>query len=227
MLLCVRSLIEHRAFAVWLPKEVGVSLDALASEVQAANPLPRNAVKVEDSLAKFLAAQAKASKEQQRSWVMVEGGGVRTARPNLGRIVEEAFPEDDRFHTLYALSSAAMHGRSGRGSDLMLGGENRAMQTRRIGLLVLERICGRDEEMDHLSAALVQSVRLGHTADFGGTSAAATMSWPKKRSASWTGRSYQASTIQVRAPRRAPFASVPILNFSQRPMLCLNNWESM
>ena len=29
-LLCVRSLIEHRALAAWLPQEVGVSLDTLA-----------------------------------------------------------------------------------------------------------------------------------------------------------------------------------------------------
>jgi hypothetical protein len=32
-LLCVRSLIEHRALAVWLPNQVGASLDAVAAQV--------------------------------------------------------------------------------------------------------------------------------------------------------------------------------------------------
>jgi hypothetical protein len=174
ILLCVRSLIEHRALAVWLPQKVGVSLDVLASEGEAGKPLPQNAAGVEVSLAKFLAAQAKDSKEQQRSWVMNERGGVRTVWLNAGKIVEVAFPVDDRFRTLYALASAAIHGRSGRGIELMLDAAGAATHERRIGLLVLERLCGRDEEMDHLSAAFVQSVRLEHAAAFGGTSAAAT-----------------------------------------------------
>jgi hypothetical protein len=173
-LLCVRSLIEHRALAVWVPQKLGISLDALAGDLRAATPLPEIAADVEQPLANFLAAQAKGSKEEHRSWVTVEHGGVRTAWLNLSKIVETAFPVDDRFRTLYALASAAMHGRYGRGRDLMLNSAEVATQARLVGLLVLERLCNRDEEMDHFSAALAQSMRLEHAAAFGGTSAATT-----------------------------------------------------
>ncbi len=172
--LCVRSLIEHRALVVWLPQEVGVSLDAMAGELRAATHLPESATDVELPLAKFLVAQAKGSKEEQRSWAMSERGGIRTAWLNLSNIVEAAFPADDRFRTLYALASAAMHGRSERGIDLILNSRKLTTRARRIGLLALERLCDRSEEMDHLAAALIQSTRLDHAANFGGTSAAST-----------------------------------------------------
>jgi hypothetical protein len=74
----------------------------------------------------------------------------------------------------YALASAAIHGRSGRGSELVLDVSGVTMQARLIGLLLLERLCDRDEEMDHLSSALVQLQRFEHAANFGGTSAATT-----------------------------------------------------
>jgi hypothetical protein len=48
------------------------------------------------------------------------------------------------------------------------------LQARRVGLLVLERLCGWDDDMDHLSKAAVQSVRLDHAAAFGGASQAVT-----------------------------------------------------
>jgi hypothetical protein len=168
--LCVRSLIEHRAFAVWLPQELGSSVDALTVELRAHNPLPERAAEVEKSLAKFLAAQANRSKEEQRSWVVSERGGVRTVHPNLSTIVQRAFPESDRFRVLYALASAVMHGRSVRGVELALASAKMTLQARRVGLLVLERICGWDDDLRHFSVAAVQSVRLKHAAAFGGTS---------------------------------------------------------
>ena len=48
------------------------------------------------------------------------------------------------------------------------------MKSRFVGLLVLERLCGRDGEMDHLSPALILFGQLNHAASFGGTSAATT-----------------------------------------------------
>lgn len=173
-LLCVRSLIEHRALVVWLPREVGVSLDAMAGELQAARALPRNAADVEQPLANYLSTHATTSKENQRAWVLRESGDIRTARLNLGNIIEAAFPESDRFRTFYALASAAMHGRSMRGCELLVDAESRTKQACLVSLLVLERLCGRDEEMDHLSAAFRMSAQLDHAANFGGTSAAAT-----------------------------------------------------
>jgi len=174
VMLCVRSLIEHRALVVWLPQKIAASLDALAGSLQAANPLPQIAAEVEQPLVNFLIAQAKESNEERRSWVIDERGVVRTAWLNLSNVIEAAFPKNDRFRTLYAIASATMHARSGRGSDLLLSASNVRMQARRIGLLVLERLCDWDEEMDHLSAALVLSMRLEHAASFGGTASATT-----------------------------------------------------
>jgi hypothetical protein len=172
--LCARSLIEHRALAIWLPQTVETSLSALAREVRARSSLPQNADEVSKPLVNFLAARAGGSKEERRSWVIHERGGVRTAWLNLNKIVESAFPEDDPFRTLYALASAAMHGRNARGWQIAIDPEKWAMQARFIGLLILERLCNRDEEMDHLGRALRQFIQLDHAADFGGASAAVT-----------------------------------------------------
>jgi hypothetical protein len=174
VLLCVRSLTEHRALAVWLPRQVGASLHATAGQLRAVSPLPSDAARIETSLAKFLSVHAAGTKEHRRAWVMHENGGVRTAGLNLSQIFEAAFAEDDRFRDLYAFASAAMHARSARGIDLTLNAAKVRKQARLIGLLTLERICNQDEEMDHLSQALCQFVQLDHAAGFGGTSAAAT-----------------------------------------------------
>lgn len=170
--LCVRSLIEHRALAVWLPNQIGSALDALAADLEATAPLPEIASEVSQPLANFLAGQAKKSKEDHRAWVMEEQGGLRTAWLNLKNIVGAAFSQEDRFHALYALSSAVLHGRYARGCDLMIDAAQTRSQANCLGLLILERLCSRDEEMDHLSTALTHWVRLEHAADFGGTLAA-------------------------------------------------------
>jgi hypothetical protein len=105
---------------------------------------------------------------------MNEQGGVRSAWLNLRNIVEASFPGDVRSRRLYALSSAAMHSRSCRGIDLLLRAADMTTYARRVGLLVLERLSDWGEEMDHLSAAAVASVRMDHAAAFGGAPAAAT-----------------------------------------------------
>ncbi|RUV90832.1 hypothetical protein [Mesorhizobium sp.] len=173
-LLCVRSLIEHRALAVWLPHQVGSSLDAVASQIQADGTLPELGRQAETALANFLAGQGRETREERRAWVMSEQGGARVAWLNLKNIVETAFAEDDRFRTLYALSSAAMHARSYRGIELLLRFADVTAHSRHIGLLVLERLCNRNEEMDHLSAAAMASNQMDHAAAFGGAAAAAT-----------------------------------------------------
>ena len=173
-LLCVRSLIEHRALAVWLPNQVGASLDLVAAQIQAAGMLPQSAGLAETALAKFLAGQGKETKEERRAWIMTKQGDVRFAWLNLRNIVEAAFARNDRFRRLYALSSAAMHSRSCHGIDLLLRAADITTYARRVGLLVLERLSDWDEEMDHLSAAAMALVRLEHAAAFGSASAAAT-----------------------------------------------------
>jgi hypothetical protein len=213
ILLCVRSLIEHRALAVWLPREVGVSLNILASEVRAADPLPQSAAEVEVPLKKFLSAQAKESREQKRCWVLDRSGGVLSARLEPDKIVDAAFPEDDRLRTFYALSSAVMHGRLGRGGQLMMDASNEVMHARRIGLLVLERLCDRNEEMDHYSAAVAQTVRLLHAAAFGGTSIAATDAIAQKAFGLTKGQLVQSVDYSGEGTADSPFRLSPHIEF--------------
>ncbi|TPJ73053.1 hypothetical protein [Mesorhizobium sp. B2-7-1] len=139
--LCVRSLIEHRALAVWLPAKIGSALDTAATEIQADRLLPEFGRQAETALANFLASQGKETREERRAWIMSEQGGVRVAWLNLKNIVEAAFGENDRFHKLYALSSAAMHARSCRGMDFLLRAADLRAHSRYTGLLVLERLC--------------------------------------------------------------------------------------
>lgn len=127
VLLCVRSLIEHPALVIWLTQTLEISMDTLAREVEKEAPLPKEAANVTQPLANFLAVHARSSKEGQRSWVTQEIGGVRTAWLNLDKIIkdglQDAFPESDFFRTLYALSSAAMHGRILRSWEIALNAD--------------------------------------------------------------------------------------------------------
>jgi hypothetical protein len=147
VLLCVRSLVEHRALAIWLPDALGRSLSDLAAQVRAKEPLPEpEAANLEQKIANFLTAQAKGSQEERRPWTVEENGEVRKAWLNLGGVVRAAFPEDDRFRRIYALASAAMHGRTSRGIELLQSAAaDKAAGG--LGVIVLERLCDPDESM--------------------------------------------------------------------------------
>ena len=171
--LCVRSLIEHRALAIWLPKQIGASLDALAADVRAGAPLPESSSEVSRPLAMVLAGQAEKSKEEHRAWVIKEQGGLRTAELKLKNVTEAAFSQDPEFRTLYAIASAVLHGRHVRGWDLTVNDAQLRAQANSYGLLVLERLCDKVEEMTHLSATGYQKTRLEHAATVGGAVLAA------------------------------------------------------
>ena len=158
---------------------------------------------------------------------MNEQGGVRSAWLNLRNIVEASFPGDDRFRRLYALSPAAMHSRSCRGIDLLLRAADMTTYARRVGLLVLERLSDLGEEMDHLSAAAVASVRMDHAAAFGGAPAAATVASRNGCSASSTTRSFRMLIIQEMARRRTLFLSHLILNIIRPHTRCSSSWASV
>jgi hypothetical protein len=174
VLLCVRSLIEHRALATWLPDAVARSLDDLAAQARASAPLPKDeASQLEQEIANFLTVQAKDFRGERRPWTAEEDGGVRKAWLNLGRVVKTAFPEDDRFRRIYALASAAVHGRFLRGlelSDLTEGHQSDGS----LGIIVLERLCEPDEAMDHIFSPAIVAANLNHAEQFGGTEQAAT-----------------------------------------------------
>ena len=171
---CVRSLIEHRALSIWLTKEIGGSLTSIASKLRARAPLPKSAASIDRNLANVLVLQGKSRLEDRQAWVMKEDGGVRTAQLHLRKIVEDAFTKGDHFHTFYALGSATIHGRATRGYEIALNPSELISRTRILGLLVLERSCDRDEEMDYLAASLRHFVLLDHAASIGGTSTLST-----------------------------------------------------
>jgi hypothetical protein len=173
-MLCIRSLIEHRALVVWLPNAVGCSLDDLSEEVRAGQPLPEvKTAQLEQHLAKFLTFRAEGSYGALRPWTVSQDGGIRKVWLNLGAIVKEAFSEDDRFRKIYDLSSAVLHGRLYRGVDLAhapsLGNHAAAL-----GILFLERLCHPDQDMGPSFAAAMVAILLDHAARLGGTAQVAT-----------------------------------------------------
>jgi hypothetical protein len=215
ILLCVRSLIEHRALVAWLPNELGGSLDVMAKGLEAAASLPDSAVEVAQPLANFLSVHAGRGVEDQRSWVVNENGGTRTAWLRLDKIVKAAFAEEDRLHKFYALASAAMHSRSQRGCELVFNYENEIINARFVELLSLERLCDRDEEMDYLALSLQLFMQLDHASRFGGSSTASTDTMAKQV----FGRSEEALILRVDytgdGTRASPFKFAPHLQCHQ------------
>jgi len=170
--LCVRNLIEHRAMALSLPEKIKSTLDLLADDLRAAEPLPQNASYVEQLLMNALIHQSRNTAEARRAWTLREGrSDGMTTWLNLDNMIA-AFSEEDRIRTLYALGSAAMHGRTYRGQDVMRDGPGLCESACGVGLLVLELLCDFEKEMTHLSVAMVQSMRLSHAANVEGTMAA-------------------------------------------------------
>ena len=174
VLLCVRSLIEHRALARWLPDAVARSLDDLTAQVRANAPLPKDeASQLEQEIANFLTVQAKDFQGERRPWTAEEDGGVRKAWLNLGRVVKTAFPEDDRFRRIYALASAAVHGRFLRSLELSRLAEGHQSDGS-LGVIVLERLCEPNEAMSPTFSAAILAANLDHAERFGGSERAAT-----------------------------------------------------
>lgn len=172
--LCMRSLIEHRALVVALPVQVTEAIDAVAKEVRATEPLPEVARQVSKPIIDFLATNVTLTRDEQRAWVVEEDGGVRKGWLNLNAMMNRAFDKDDRFHRIYQIASAEMHGRRMRGVDLMTRRDAADDWSRSIAMLVLERVCNRQQERDHLFSAAIQIQRLDHAAKAGGTTIAET-----------------------------------------------------
>lgn len=171
--LVVRSVIEQRAQAAGLPTAIREHLDETAPLARASDPLPSGLAAIDQALTNVLAAESARTVEERRAWVANEDGTQRRAWSRPTKVVTAGLAEDDRFRTLFALGSAAMHGRSQRGSELLNEGRALADHARVIGLLVLERLCDFDREMAHVSSAAVQLLRIRHAALRAGTAAVA------------------------------------------------------
>jgi hypothetical protein len=167
--ICLRSLIEHNALITWLPQQVGESLDDLASAAEAGKGLPERASVLQQSLANFLAGQAKGTQEIQRAWVLKQEGGIRVAWLRLENVVASAFAQNEGFLLTYDLGSGVLHGRKCRGLELMLSETSLRMSADLASLRVLERLCDPTADVGPLALAIFKSVQLEHAANLGGT----------------------------------------------------------
>ena len=173
--MCVRSLIEVRAFSVWIARELGTSTKSLATNVRAKRGLPLSVTKaLDERLAKFLAYKEGNRKEIRRGWMMHEEGRVRVVRPDLTQIRKLAFHSSDGLNSFYEIASAAIHGRLIRGYEFTFGRDDPVLRSQYIGVLVLERLCDVEEEMDHVVEVLRASLQFRHAGRLGGTDARST-----------------------------------------------------
>jgi hypothetical protein len=147
---------------------------------------------------------------------------VRKAWLNLGAVVRAAFPEDDRFRRIYALASAAMHGRTSRGIDLLqsvAGGKPAGG----LGVIVLERLCDPDESMSPTFAAAMVAIQLDHAEDLAPQTKRPQTAWHNKFSVASTSPWCKASTIQAKGPLKTR-TELPRISSSTR--LHMRSWRS-
>lgn len=168
IILCLRSLIEHRASTIWLSKNVCEALEDLARQVGSNKNLPKIGIKIEKSISKLLAAHGNKSKEDQHSWIKSETGDTRPGQLILNQIIDTAFLEKDRLRKIYKIASASMHGRVMRGGELIEYNSSNKMSYPQIGIIVLERFCDRNEEMDLISVLIRPFFLMKHAANLGG-----------------------------------------------------------
>lgn len=211
---CWENTDDREAINQALPRAVGTAFDAVAGEVSAARPLPEESATIAKPLANFLAAQARESDEERRVWAVEEvGGGPRAAWLKLEGILKLAFQEGDFFHKFYAVTSAAMHGRTLRGVDLVVDHKRTLAGARFCGLLVLERLCDRNEEMNHLAETFKLFVRLEHAAAVGGTTRARTDSEARKAFGLLEGKLQPGTDYVGSGTAEDPFRLGPHLEF--------------
>ena len=150
ILLCVRSLLEHKAVAEWLVKRLDSQWAEIGKRVTPGGNLPTHSThstKLEGALAKFLTS-TKGSAENELPWAKQEMNGRRTVHLSLPDIVKEAFESADQFRQIYDIASAALHGRICRGSDLLAQTTRNGLSLVPLGVLVLEWLCDPNERMD-------------------------------------------------------------------------------
>jgi hypothetical protein len=170
ILLCVRSLIEHKAVVNWLVNRLGTEWTGIGKRVRPGSDLPAQAISMEESLAKFLAG-TKGSAEDELPWTTREEHGRWTLHLSLPDIVNGAFPSANQIQRMYDIASAALHGRIYRGFDL-LEQKEKAPAPIWLGLLLLEWLCDKNERWDLLAQAFVLHTNIEHAAARGGTAAA-------------------------------------------------------
>jgi hypothetical protein len=103
---------------------------------------------------------------------MHEERGRWSVQLSLPTIVKAAFESADKFRQIYDMASAALHGRTYRGIDLLVQYKDGLLREIRLGVLVLEWTCDNDERMDQAVEAFILHTKLEHAAAQEGTAAA-------------------------------------------------------
>jgi hypothetical protein len=124
---------------------------------------------LDKALADFLSG-TKGTAEESLPWAVRESGGRRTGNLNVETAVEQAFAKDDWFHKIYAISSAAMHGRSQRSLELLERGNSQTPSAPLLGVIVLERLASLDERLGVIAPAIDLVAAFDHVAALGGSS---------------------------------------------------------
>jgi len=168
IMLCVRSLIEHKAVAIWLVKRLGSQWTEIGKRMKPGGDLPTHAAKLEEALAKFLGGTM-GSAEAVLPSTKQEMHGSRRLHLSLPDIVSGA----DLFRQLYDIASAALHGRIYRGLDLLPETAREGSSLDADSVLVLEWLCDRDERMDLQASAAILIMNFEHAASRGGAASVA------------------------------------------------------
>jgi hypothetical protein len=112
ILLCMRSLLEQKAIAVWLVNCLESLWAETGKRVKPADNLPLQAKNFEEALARFLAG-TKGTAEGERPWA------ARMGSLSLPDKLKSAFKSADQFRLFYDIASSALHGRIYSGLDLL------------------------------------------------------------------------------------------------------------
>ena len=166
ILLCLRSLIEHRAVAEWPVRYLKFEWAEIGKRVKPGKDLPSHAETLERALARFLAG-TKNSVEASLPWTNREINGRWTLHLSLPDAVDRAFKKDDLRRVIYDIASATLHGRSYRGLDLLKKkGEGASLA--RLSIRVLEGLCDPSAKMDLIAPAITLGMKFEHAASLGG-----------------------------------------------------------
>lgn len=175
ILLCVRSLIEHKAVASWLVKRLGSQWIEVGKRVKPAKDLPSHSAQLQETLAKFLAG-TKGSAEDALPWTKREVRGRWTLHLGLPDVLSVAFEPTDGYRDFYAIASAGLHGRLFRGLDLLSQATRHSSSLSALSILVLERLCDQNEQMDLIAPTAILITNFQHAAWRGGAATAASES---------------------------------------------------
>jgi hypothetical protein len=214
ILLCMRSLLEHRAVYEWLVNRLESQWMEIGKRVKPTGNLPTQSTKMEDALAKFLSGTMGSAKNEL-PWTKQEVCGRWTVHLSLPDVVNRAFESADRFRHVYDIASAALHGRIYRGIDLLAQNTRNGLSLAPLGVLVLEWLCDPNERMDLIAQAFILNTNIEHAASQGGTAAASSEAQVQGAFGHFDGKLKPGRDYTGDGSREKPFRFQPRLQFHQ------------